>query len=130
RRCDESSRRPEEEGIMTFRAALTAVVVPVILVVFALPAGAQAWTPAKGEGSVSILFQDVYVHDHYFGAEKVDIGQIWSTTMLLDVTYGVSDKLAISFAIPWVASRYNGKYPHPLTPDFSQPTPLDDGEYH
>ena len=27
--------------------------------------------------------------------------------MLIDVTYGVTDKLAISFGVPWVAAQYS-----------------------
>jgi hypothetical protein len=113
-----------------FRATFAAIVVTMTMAVCTTPARAQAWLPAQGEGSVSILFQDTFVHDHYWGAERVDIGHIWSTTTLLDVTYGVTDRVAISFAIPWVASKYEGAYPHPLTPDFSVPSPLDDGSYH
>ena len=66
----------------------------------------------------------------------VDYGQIYSKTLLFDVTYGVTDNLAISFAIPWTAGMYDGIKQHPLA-DLSGPTPvfygvqpLDDGTYH
>ena len=121
---------------MTFRTALTAVVVPIMLAVNAAPARAQAWLPAKGEGSVSLLYQDVFVRDHYSGTTPVDGGQIWSKTMLVDVTYGVTDNLAITFGVPWVAGRYSGERQHPLAdlsgpePTFYGVQPLDDGTYH
>jgi opacity protein-like surface antigen len=106
--------------------ALTAAIVAA----FASSAFAQAWTPPKGEGSVSMLFVDTYVQDHYFATTPGDIGHIWSKTMLLDVTYGLTDKVAISFSLPWITSKYEGTFPHPITPDFSQASPLDDGRYH
>jgi hypothetical protein len=121
---------------MTFRAALTAVVVAIILAVFAAPARAQAWLPAKGEGSVSLLYQDVFVRDHYSGTTPTDGGQIWSKALLVDVTYGVTDNLAITFGIPWTAGKYSGDRQHPLAdlsganPTFYGVQPLDDGTYH
>jgi hypothetical protein len=114
----------------TNRVGLTAVAVAVIVAAFASRARAQAWTPPKGEGSVSILFLDSYVRDHYFATEPVDVGHVWSKAMLLDITYGVTDNLAISFSVPWITSKYEGAFPHPITPDLSQFSPLDDGHYH
>jgi hypothetical protein len=122
-----------------FRAAFAAVVASLLLTAVAAPARAQAWLPAQGEGSVSLMYQDVFVKDHMQTTTPVDGGQIWTKTLLLDVTYGVTDKLAITFAIPWTAGKFvagdNGK-PHPLV-DLSGPTPvfygvqpLDDGAYH
>ena len=43
-----------------------------LVTVAAVPARAQAWLPAKGEGSVSILYQDVFVKDHMQGTTPVD----------------------------------------------------------
>jgi hypothetical protein len=116
--------------------AFAAVVVALLVTVVAAPARAQAWLPAKGEGSVSILYQDVFVKDHMQATTPVDYGQIYSKTMLLDVTYGVTDNLTISFAIPWTAARYDGTKAHPLAdlsgpiPVFYGVQPLDDGTYH
>lgn len=122
---------------MTLRSALTLLAVPVIVAAYARPAGAQAWLPAKGEGAVSVIYQDLFDKYHQFpGIGKVDAGSTTSRSMLLDVTYGVTDKLAISFAIPWVSANYVGAGPHPLadlsggTPVFYGTTPLDDGTYH
>jgi hypothetical protein len=46
------------------------------------------------------------------------------------MTYGLTDDVAVSIGIPWVASKYNGPFPHPLATDFSTPSPLDNGAYH
>jgi hypothetical protein len=118
------------------RVALRAVIAPMIVVVCASRVSAQAYVPAKGEGSVSFLYQDTFVKDHYYGTTPVDSGQITSKSLLVDVTYGVTDRLAVSFGIPWIASVYNGTSPHPLV-DRSGPIPIyygvnpaDDGTYH
>src|SRR5262245_10325853 len=84
------------------RAACAAVVAPLLIAVCATPALAQAYLPAKGEGSVSMLYQDVFVKYHSQTTTRVEAGPIWSKSMLVDVTYGVTDNLAISFGIPWV----------------------------
>jgi hypothetical protein len=117
-----------------FRAVLS-VVVLVLLVLVAAPAHAQAWLPAKGEGTVSVLYQDAFIKYHEFptiGPE--DVGHVTSRSLLLDVTYGVSDRLAITFGIPWVASKYDGDHPHTLNGIPQQYwIPLevvDDGTYH
>jgi hypothetical protein len=119
-----------------FHTAFATAAVSMLVIVVAAPARAQAWLPAKGEGSISMLYQDVFVKDHMQATTPVDSGQITSKTVLLDVTYGVTDKLAISFGIPWTAARYNGTKAHPRAdlsgpiPIFSGVQPLDDGTYH
>jgi hypothetical protein len=113
------------------------IAVPVVLAASSSTAGAQAWLPAKGEGAVSVVYQDLFDKYHHTpGIGKVDAGPTTSRSMLIDVTYGVTDKLAISFGVPWVAAKYVGTAPHPLT-DLSGPVPvffgktkLDDGTYH
>ena len=97
---------------------------------------AQAFVPPKGEGSVSFLFQDVAVKDHYYGTTPVDNGQIRTEVALFDVSYGLTDRLAISVGLPLVAAKYSGVVPHPLvdlsgpTPKFYGANPLDNGDYH
>jgi hypothetical protein len=122
--------------VATIRLALAAIVVPLIMALCASPASAQAYVPAKGEGTVSFLYQDTFVKDHYLGTTPINLGQITSKALLVDVTYGVTDKLAVTFGIPWITSKYIGSSPHPLV-DLSGPTvtyygvnPADDGTYH
>jgi hypothetical protein len=113
---------------------MTRRVVLADLVAFAMAvspssAQAQAFLPPQGEGSVSVLFSDVFAKYHYLPTTPQDVGHIRTETLLLDVTYGLTDKVAISAGIPWVASRYSGAFPHPLL-DLTGITPLDDGTYH
>jgi hypothetical protein len=119
-----------------FRALLTALLVSMIGTLFASRVRAQAWVPAQGEGAVSFMFQDAFVKYHYFTTTPYDRGHIQADTLMVDVSYGVTDRLAVSVGIPWVASKYNGPFPHPLAEDLlagirpARPNPLDDGTYH
>src|SRR5580765_4063157 len=119
-----------------FRAAFISAAALMLVTLVVAPVWAQAWLPAKGEGTVSVVYQDVFVHDHYLTTTLVDAGHISTKTVLADVTYGVTDKLAITVAIPWVTSKYNGDKPHPIAdlsgpvPTFSGVSPYDDGTYH
>src|SRR6185369_15752861 len=85
-------------------------------------AWAQAWTPAQGEGDVTFQFQDTLVKYHQLPTVRLDRGHIRGETMLVDVTYGLTDQIAVSAALPYVASKYDGTRPHP--------TGLDNGGYH
>ena len=85
-------------------------------------AAAQAWVPSKGEGAVAIAFQNLAVKEHILTTTRVDVGHIDTYVLLTDVTYGLSNKVAVDFSLPYVASRYTGDRPHP--------TALDDGKYH
>ena len=120
--------------MMTPSRALATLAVPLAVALSAAPARAQAWLPPQGEGTVSILFSDVLVKNHYFGTEPFDGGRIRSETVLIDATYGVTDRIAINAAIPFVASEYtvtnspfSAPHPQPLYPGVN---PLDDGRYH
>ena len=96
------------------------------LVVFSVTsstADAQAWLPAKGEGTVSVLFSNTLSANHYLPNVRYDFGHIDANTMLFDVTYGLTDRVAVSVGLPMVVSRYRGDFPH-------RPITLDDGNWH
>ena len=58
-------------------------------------ASAQAWLPPKGEGAVSVLYQNLFTREHFLaGGGRVDRGHIQSNNLLFDVTYGLTDKMA------------------------------------
>jgi len=85
-------------------------------------ARAQAWVPARGEGGVAVSLLSANVKEHILTRTRVDVGQIDTFVMLTDVTYGVTDKVAVDVAIPLVTSKYTGTRPHP--------TALDNGSFH
>lgn len=123
-------------SIVRLRTVLAANVLAMVMAVCASPAWAQAYLPAKGEGSVSVMFQDMSVTYHFFPTTPVDRGHVRGESLFVDATYGLTDKVAISIGIPWSAAKYTGAFPHPLV-DSSGPNPvlyganpLDDGAYH
>jgi len=70
------------------------------------------------------MYQNQLVRDHLFSnGDRIDAGHISSNSLLLDVTYGVTDKLALDVNIPYVMTAYHGTRPHPGSP-------LDDGHVH
>jgi hypothetical protein len=93
------------------------------VLVFPSAVSAQAWLFPKGEGTVSLSYQNLYVSDHvYENSDAHDIGHILSHALTLDVDYSLSDKLAVRVALPFITARYYGPKPHQL--------PMDDGTYH
>ncbi|MEN3338963.1 MAG: hypothetical protein V7647_2639 [Acidobacteriota bacterium] len=84
---------------------------------------AQAWVPARGEGTAAVSFQDLDVTRHLASTKRVNGGHINSVVLLSDVTYGLTDKVAIDVALPFVSSKYRGPYPHANTT-------IDDGTFH
>ena len=100
------------------RRAVVIVASVAIAALSARSASAQAWVPFKGEGSVSVLFQDLFVKDHFFDrGQRADRGQIRSDNLLADVTYGLSDRISVTFAVPFIRSKYTGRAPHPTAQD-------------
>jgi len=96
-----------------------------VAALLALPASAQAqaWLPPKGEASFSVGYEYILVKDHLFaGGERQDRGHIRENSLLPDVGYGITDKLAVRFGLPYMSAKYNGLRPHQL--------PYDNGSYH
>ena len=84
---------------------------------------AQAWVAPKETLSVAVSYEYGFVSRHYYSdGSEFDGGQITSHAATLQMTYSVSDKLAVSTAVPVVMARYNGLQPHAL--------PIDNGDYH
>lgn len=114
---------------MRLRIALAAVVVAMVALARPSVAAAQAWLPPQGEGAVSLMFQDQFFKLHYIPTAVDNVGPIWSEALLVDVTYGVTDRIAVSLSLPWVTTRYVGPAPHP-NPNGIGTNPLDDGRWH
>lgn len=85
---------------------------------------AQAWVPRAGDGTVAFVYQNQLVRDHLFSdGARIDAGHIESNSVLLDFTYGITDRFALNVNVPYIASAYHGSRPHPGSL-------LDDGKTH
>ncbi len=102
---------------MTLTRSHAAAVVAAALGLLLTPIAvhAQAWVPAKGEGAITFAVQDMFVKNHLATTTSVDVGHIETGVFQTDLTYGLTDKVAVDVALPFVASRYVGAYPHPGT---------------
>lgn len=107
-----------------------------------LPAGvaAQAWTPPKGEGVLSLTFQSMNAGDHLlsstvlggvdFGSKSVDFGDVDGQVLLLDGDFGVTDRLAVSARLAYVSSRYTEGGRVDEGPASHRHLDIDDGGWH
>jgi hypothetical protein len=88
----------------------------------------QAWLPPKGEASLSLGFAHVFATEHrdYLGNSASPGDMIWNN-VVSDLSYGVTDRLAVRLNLPFVVSRYGGKFPHP---PIAGRESLDDGAWH
>src|SRR5881394_52113 len=70
---------------------------------------AQPWVPPKGEGTVSVVYQNYYVIGHFDaeGHENLN-GATHAKAMLTDVDVGLTDTLALSVSLPFITTKYTG----------------------
>jgi hypothetical protein len=74
-----------------------------------LPVVAQAFTPPEGVGAVTIAWQFVDNTGHRFSdGAFLARGQSLTTSALVEVDYGITDRLSTSFGIPYVFAKYTG----------------------
>lgn len=89
---------------------------------------AQAWLPPRGEAALTLGYSRMWAtgHHDYTGAFLSPGDMIWNN-IGLDVSYGVSDRLAIRVSLPFVISKYDGAFPHP---PLAGVTAEDEGDWH
>jgi hypothetical protein len=117
-----------------FRRALLPLFSGVLAACSAAPARAQAWLPPKGEASFSLGYGNVFVNRHYLGGAdnpgdnvESDYGHIRSQSIGIGLTYGVTNRLAVSVGLPLIVTKYYGT---PGQNFFPHTIPIDDGHYH
>ena len=98
---------------------ITRVFVAGLMVLSAASANAQAWLPSQGEITMSFVFSDSFVDEHDLAGTRDPNSNIYTRSLLADVTFGVRDDLAITVSMPFVRSRFvsTGTPPHPTVPD-------------
>jgi hypothetical protein len=82
----------------------------------ALPVAAsgQAFTPPERLGSVTASWQFVDNTGHRFSdGFLLARGQSQTTSLLLEVDYGITDRLAVTAGVPYVFAKYTGDLPPP-----------------
>ena len=96
---------------------------------------AQAWLPPKGETSVSVGAQIFSMRWHLeFDGSEWEESDLTIRNLTTEVTYGLSDRVAIDFGIPFVASRFREVNPCPSAAPLACATPdnpvVDNGTYY
>ena len=92
---------------------------------------AQAWTPTKGEGTVSLTYQNYDVAGHYDArGRKNNNGGTQSQVTVAEVDYGITDTIGVTVNLPFIASTYTGPPVYFVGGVETHPGPLDDGTYH
>jgi hypothetical protein len=115
--------------MLTQRYATTLILCMATLsvhIALVLPVSAQAWLPLKGSGSVSSTYSNMYVRNHviFDGTRDPTPGRIRTNVVFTSFEYGITDKVALSADLAYVASKWvpvPGKRPH---------GPNDTGSYH
>jgi hypothetical protein len=86
---------------------------------------AQAWLPSRGEGQVTVTYENIYVRDHFdYTGKRFDGGPIRTNTVVTTFEYGITNKLTLDSQLTHVTSKYEGfvaPVPH---------GPPDTGVYH
>jgi hypothetical protein len=83
-----------------------------LLVTFVGHASAQAWVPDKGEGSFSTSYNYIAFQGHFRSdGSRTPEAASRAQSVLFDLEYGVTDKLALTFSMPVVAARYASTNP-------------------
>ena len=101
------------------------------LVFFGEPAFAQAWVPAKGEGIVTLTYQNYYITGHFDRqSRKTPNGAVHSKSAIAEINFGVTDTIGLAVSVPFVSSKYTGPPSYFVGPFETFPGPLDDGTYH
>jgi len=95
---------------------------------------AQAWTPPKGEASVTFGLASSFANQHLDDNGNnllLPSGAGWGSMRWNDVgadlAYGITDRLAVRVSLPFVVSRYEGEFAHPPLAGHRNE---DDGNWH
>ena len=92
---------------------------------------AQAFVPDRGEGTLSVTYQNYDVVGHYdaFGRKNTN-GGTQSHALVTELDYGVLDGVGLILSLPFIASKYTGPPSYSVGPYETGPGPLDNGMYH
>jgi hypothetical protein len=117
-------------GALRFSSACLTVLLAQLASARALTA--QAWVPAKGEGTVTETYQNYYHTGHFDRlGRKNENGATHSKTLITQIDVGITDTFALSLSLPFIASKYTGPDYYEVEGIPTTPGPLDrDRTYH
>jgi len=91
------------------------------------PGTAQAFLPSRGEGTVSINYQNVHVAGHFLeDGSRFPAYQSRANNLMFGLEYGLTDRLTADVSLPYMLIKYTGKE----VPLNLPANVLDDGSYH
>jgi hypothetical protein len=115
-----------------------------LLLAFGAQGAAQAWVPEKGEGSFTTGYNYLSFKGHFTSeGNKVAEAGAKAQSVVFDLEYGITNRLAVTFSVPIVAARYADTNPpspflrdlftqavQAVGPGFYRHGFLDDERYH
>jgi hypothetical protein len=95
-----------------------AIVLPfsafVLLCSIAQIAGAQAWAPPKGTGTISLTHQEINNTGHRrIGGFLDEVGQSTNMALYIEGDYALTDRISVSAGIPYVFAKVTATSPPP-----------------
>ena len=70
---------------------------------------AQPWVPARGEGTVSLSYQNYYVVGHFdLRSQQNTNGGTHTKSLAAELEIGVTDTVALTVALPFISSNNTG----------------------
>lgn len=87
--------------------------------------------PARGEGTVSVTFQNYHHTGHFdrFGQKNTN-GATESKVLIAQLDVGITDAIGLGVTLPFIASKYTGPPIYFVEGIETHPGPLDDRTYH
>jgi len=94
-------------------------------------ARAQASVPDRGEGTLTLTYQNYDVVGHFDVQGRTnENGSTRSQALVTELDYGLPDRFGLLVTLPLIASKYTGPPSYFVGPYQTFPGPLDDGAYH
>jgi hypothetical protein len=113
---------------MSTRPLWTAVAIQFTAVA---PLHAQPWVPPRGEGSVTLTYQNYYTLGHYdVQGHPNTNGATHAKSLIVEVDVAITDSFALTVSLPYVATKYTGPDEYRVGGIVTHPGPLDDRTYH
>jgi hypothetical protein len=103
-----------------------------LLLVLPVSSLAQAWLSPKGDGTVSLLYQNDIDRLHTFSDSRTkDRGHVYFDAAIVNTDFSLTDRLAITVSLPFIAGKYVGPFPHLLVRGQADTAiAVDNGHFH